>query len=115
MINNRNILNEVELSLTAEKNQREFELDLLEKQLLENKNYSITVNKLATLEFDLQKAIFLEDKNLTKTLETQIAELKTLREKMRNELGFNSTNVPSLCPICNGSGRVENNYCKCFI
>ena len=88
MITNKNILNEVELTLASEKNQRQFELDLLEKALLENQNYSNTVNQLATLEFDLQKALFLEDDNCAKKLKKEINELKKKRDELRKELGF---------------------------
>ena len=115
MITNKNILNEVELTLASEKNQRQFELDLLEKALLENQTYSKTVNQLATLEFDLQKALFLEDDNCAKKLKKEINELKKKRDELRKELGFFDKKITTLCPICNGQGHVDNAYCSCFI
>ncbi|MBQ6883569.1 MAG: ATP-binding protein [Clostridia bacterium] len=115
MIANKHILNEVELAFTTEQNQREFELDLLEQRLLQNEDYSIAVNQIATLEFDLQKALFSGNEALAEKIEQEIKHYKSLKEKLRIKLGFDDTQITPPCPICGGTGHNENGYCKCFV
>lgn len=115
MIDNKLILNEVELTFTTEQNQREFELDLLEKRLLQNEDYSKAVNQIATLEFDLQKALFFGNEALAEKIEQEIKHYKSLKEKLRIKLGFDDTQITPPCPICGGTGHNENGYCKCFV
>lgn len=113
MIESKYILSSVDAYYDEKLAEKKYLNDLKESIAEENEEYSDLKYRLRALNIERQKAEFLNNVELIRSLQKEIGELTLKFERVKSKLIADDQNKFD-CKICADSGRVGDSHCRCY-
>ena len=85
----------------------------IENKLFSNENYLNLENSIKKLDYEIAKAEYENNFELSNKLEEKKSKLLTEKTKLYNEIILDKKYVYN-CPICKDTGIYKNKRCKCY-
>ena len=87
---------------------------LIEKTLLNDKNYLNKVNEIGNLKLDIAKAYYLNNTALENELESKLLVLENEKTSIESHILSKIKKYKYACEQCRDSGFISNKRCSCY-